>query len=200
LNPSIWKTRIFWTPEVCSPVLLIRPGQQITYNARYRPAVLLGHLYILGAPSGRGCTSHEKTGNQPVVEGNQEKQNRIMTSVLTHSEALPKRLTEKDATKEEQYWSYFNGRYFTDVDISRPIIALAREIRDFYYKPFDEETQKYQMIGLGDSIHLATAIIYRADEFHTREKKTQWWKSWHSRTKVPHVKWKNCRAVGFENR
>ena len=94
-----------------------------------------------------------------------------MTSVLTHSEALPKKLTEKDATKEEQYWSYFNGRHFTDVDISRPIIALARDIRDFYYHPFDPETHKYQMIGLGDSIHLATAIIFKADALHTRDKK-----------------------------
>ena len=48
---------------------------------------------------------------------------------------------------------------------------LAREIRDFYYKEFDPVTHKYQMIGLGDSVHLATAIIFQATELHTRDKR-----------------------------
>lgn len=106
-----------------------------------------------------------------LLSDNQKKQNHIITSVLTHSEVLPKRHWPEDPQKEDVYWSYFQGRYFTDIEISRPIISLAREIRDFYYRDFDPVTQKYQMLGLGDSIHLATAIIYKATEFHTRDKR-----------------------------
>jgi hypothetical protein len=57
-----------------------------------------------------------------------------------------------------------------DIDISKPILNLAREIKDYYYEEGDTETGKpYRMMSTGDAIHLATAIVWEADEFHTRD-------------------------------
>lgn len=108
-----------------------------------------------------------------LLEDNGKKLNRIVTSVLTHTEAIPRKISATDATKEAQYWAYFNGVYFIDQEISRPVINLARAIRDFYFQEADPKTNKpYRIIGLGDSIHLATAIICDVDQLHTRDKKT----------------------------
>lgn len=107
-----------------------------------------------------------------ILQSNKEKQNRIITSALTHAEALPRKLNEFDAAKEVQYWSYFNGIYFADHEISRPVIGLARDIRDFYYKEADPKSgEPHRCLGLADAVHLATAIIARVDEFHTRDRR-----------------------------
>jgi predicted nucleic acid-binding protein len=106
-----------------------------------------------------------------LLEDNRDRKNRIVTSTITHAEALPTKLTAFDAEKEDQYWSYFNGIYFADHEVSRQVIALARHIRDYYYRAKNIEAgTPYRMLGLGDSIHLATAIVIEADEFHTRDK------------------------------
>lgn len=42
----------------------------------------------------------------------------------------------------------------------------AREIREFYYR--DDAAGK-KIMDAGDAVHLATATIYGAPEFHTRD-------------------------------
>ncbi len=107
-----------------------------------------------------------------LLEDNRDKKNRIITSTLTHAEALPRKITITDATKELEYWSYFNGVFFIDAEVSRQVIALARDIRDFYFREADPKSGiTHRMLGLGDAIHIATAIIADVDEFHTRDKK-----------------------------
>lgn len=114
----------------------------------------------------------KKRAIQRILAENKDKQNRIMTSVLTHSEAIPKKITLIEAEKEALYWSYFDGQYFLDVEISRQIINLSREIKDYYFKEADPKLGlSYQMLGTGDAIHIATAIVYGATEFHTRDKR-----------------------------
>lgn len=106
------------------------------------------------------------------LQDNKNKENRIITSVLTHAEALPRKLNANDLNKEEQYWSYFNGIYFIDAEITKQVVALARDIRDFYFQEADIKTSvPCRMLGLADAVHIATAIVANVDEFQTRDGK-----------------------------
>jgi PIN domain len=107
---------------------------------------------------------------QRLLTENKEKKNRIITSIISHVEVLPKKLTAADATKEEKYWGYYDDRYFIDIELSRNIINLARDIKDYYFVPADPTRSiPGKMMSTGDAIHVATAIIYKVDEFHTRD-------------------------------
>lgn len=101
------------------------------------------------------------------LEQNKQKRNRICTSVITHTEVLPKKL---DKTLEQRYWEKFQSLYFFDIEIDRNVISLAREIKDYYFNPGDPVGVNYKMLSTGDAIHLATAIIHQVNEFHTRDK------------------------------
>lgn len=121
---------------------------------------------------GEVSTPARKRATKRFLDENKAKQNRIVTSVLTHTEAIPRKLVADDGTKEALYWSYFNGIYLIDQEITRPMINLAREIRNFYFQEADPKAGiPYRMLGLGDAIHLATAIVLGVDEFHTRDKR-----------------------------
>lgn len=104
----------------------------------------------------------------------------ILTSSATHLEVLPQKMTEKDAAAESAYLSLFDAEKFFEYQIGTNVILLAREIRDYYYRPAVASVPKSKgvnaipaqpakMMDLGDCIHLATAIIEKADEFHTRD-------------------------------
>lgn len=107
-----------------------------------------------------------------LLDENARHENRIITSTITHIEVLPKKLNQRDAAKEAEYWTYYDGRWFLDVEPNRNIINLAREIKDFYYEPDDPVAGKgHRMMSTGDAIHLATAIVYEVDVLHTRDGK-----------------------------
>ena len=109
---------------------------------------------------------------QQLLDDNKGKKNRIVTSVLTHAEAIPRKLTASDANAEAEYWGYFNGIYFLEQEVTRPIMLLARYLRDYYFMEGDATKNiHYRMLGLGDAIHLASAIVGEVDEFHTRDKR-----------------------------
>jgi predicted nucleic acid-binding protein len=111
-----------------------------------------------------------KAAIQAILDKNKNGQNLIMTSVITHLEVLPKKLKDKDVDDEKQYLALFDGKRFIDVEVSRNILMRAREIRDFYYRPANAKLQtKSKNMDAGDAVHLATASIYGAAEFHTRD-------------------------------
>jgi hypothetical protein len=104
----------------------------------------------------------------------------ILTSSATHLEVLPQKMNEKDAAAESAYLSLFDAEKFFEYQIGTNVILLAREIRDYYYRAevpavpkskgvAAKPRQAPKMMDLGDCIHLATAIIEKADEFHTRD-------------------------------
>jgi hypothetical protein len=109
---------------------------------------------------------HLKQGLDDLLDQNAKRENKICTSVITHLEVIPKKL---DATTEGRYWGQFQSTSMFDVDLDRNILALARHIKDYYYKPKDDAGD-YRMMSSGDAIHLATAIIHKVDAFHTRDK------------------------------
>ena len=98
---------------------------------------------------------------------NKERLNRICTSAVTHMEVIPAKLP---LGKEQEYWGLFNSVYFYDIPIDRSVVALSREIRAFYYQSQTGDVQA-KIMGLGDAIHLATAVIEEADVFYTRDGK-----------------------------
>lgn len=105
-----------------------------------------------------------------ILEQNKKGQNVIFTSAVSHLECLPKKLTGDDVGREAVYKSMFGTRFFYDVPIDAQTIALARDIRDFYFKEADPKSgENHKMMGLGDAIHLAAAIIGGASEMHTRD-------------------------------
>ena len=100
---------------------------------------------------------------------NKQKRNRICTSAITHLEVLPKKL---EKTLEQTYLDKFQSLYFFDIEVDRNVITLAREIKDYYYEAASDGGG-YKMLSTGDAIHLATAIIHEATEFHTRDKNSK---------------------------
>lgn len=112
--------------------------------------------------------STKKAAIDDLIADNEKKANLIITSVISHLEVLPEKLTEKGVSDEQDYLGLFDGVHFVDVELSTNIMLRAREIRDYYYSPPDGG-QGFKMMDLGDCIHLATACVNGVKEFHTRD-------------------------------
>ena len=106
---------------------------------------------------------------EDILNDNKDRKNIIITSVITHAEVIPKKLTVKDDEAEKTYLSMFDAKKIVDVDINRNVITLARHIKDFYYRPKEDGSGGQWVMDTGDAIHIATAIINEVDEFHTRD-------------------------------
>ena len=85
---------------------------------------------------------------------------KIVTSVLTQVEVLQSRLPVGV------------GHLFLDlmkrltrIGTDTKVASLAHDIRDYYMMRATEHGGK--TLSTPDAIHLATAILYRVDEFHT---------------------------------
>lgn len=114
-------------------------------------------------------TPTKRAAVEEILIANLNNENLIVTSVITHLEVLPAKLEGKKADAAAKYMKLFDGKRYLDVEISANILMRARDIRDFYFKPADLSGHGGKMMDLGDAIHLATATIYGAGEFHTRD-------------------------------
>ena len=79
----------------------------------------------------------------------------LITSVITRLEILQSK-TPEEAFKKLA--SMFDGAFKVMVQVSPPIVDEAYQIRN-----------AFPGLSVPDCLHLATAIIYEADEFHTRD-------------------------------
>ncbi|HVI32060.1 type II toxin-antitoxin system VapC family toxin [Phenylobacterium sp.] len=111
--------------------------------------------------------AHKAQAVTDILDENKQRRNRICTSVITHSEVVPKKI---GGNAEQRYWDCFGSTFFYDVEVDRSAILLAREIRDYYYRP-PEDSGGYRLMGTPDALHLAAAILNGAAEFHTRDGK-----------------------------
>lgn len=127
------------------------------------------------------CMFYEVLGNEQVdsrkrakideiLAANEKEENLIVTSVISHLEVLPDKLEGKGVTDANDYLSLFDAVHFAELEISANILLRAREVRNHYYKPPDSNGHGGKMMDLGDAIHLATASIFSATEFHTRDR------------------------------
>jgi predicted nucleic acid-binding protein len=81
----------------------------------------------------------------------------MMTSVLTRTEVLESSLPSH---AQNLFNKIFDRPNVVSVDLTAPISDLAHSIRDYY-------RQNGRSLKTPDSIHLATAINHKVDEFHT---------------------------------
>lgn len=96
-----------------------------------------------------------------ILQENKQRKNVIFTSTITIAELLQGKIDEE---AEARFQEALQRSNLVTIDVDPPIAEEARRIRDFY---FNENGQTGKTVCTPDAIHLATAIIYRADEFHT---------------------------------
>jgi predicted nucleic acid-binding protein len=104
--------------------------------------------------------SGEMDGVREVIARTKRREATIITSVLTLVEALESRLP----VGMERLFKDLLKRVHR-ISMDSKVAELAHDIRDYYMvrtKEFGGKT-----LSSPDAIHLATAILYRADEFHT---------------------------------
>ena len=86
----------------------------------------------------------------------------LMTSVLTITEITVVKTPAGTDTLLEEVMQRPN---FSKVSVDIRVAKLARDMRNYYLVRKTEFGGK--TLTVPDSLHLATAILYRADEFHT---------------------------------
>lgn len=89
-----------------------------------------------------------------------------MTSVLTITEITVAKIPAGTDTLLDTTLQRPN---FTKVSVDIKIARMARDLRNHYLNR--PEQYKGKTLSVPDSIHLATAIVYRANEFHTFDEK-----------------------------
>ncbi len=103
----------------------------------------------------------EMAGVREVIEKNRKREVRLMTSVLTLTEVL----ASKIPVGLENLYKGLIMRRVNRIGMDIKVAQLAHDIRDYYAQRATENGGK--ILSTPDAIHLATAILYRADEFHT---------------------------------
>jgi predicted nucleic acid-binding protein len=94
-----------------------------------------------------------------IAKDNFEKKNVIITSTITFVEVLSSTLSEEN---ERKFRRSFRHQDHIAYDVDPPIAMKARELRDRFMKHPSNKS-----LSTPDAIHLATAIIYKSDEFWT---------------------------------
>lgn len=102
----------------------------------------------------------EMDGVREVVARAKRREVKIMTSALTLVEVL-------DSKLPVGMDNLFKGmmRRVRMISMDTKIAGVAHDLRDYYASRPSEFGGK--LLATPDAIHLATAILYRADEFHT---------------------------------
>lgn len=71
-----------------------------------------------------------------------------------------------DAAIRATYDRFLRRSNVHSIDVDIRVAETARELREYYRADTPELFGKRQL-GIADAIHLATAILYKVDEFHT---------------------------------
>jgi len=98
----------------------------------------------------------EMDGVREVIERSKRRDAKIVTSTLTSIEVLSSKIPAGMKT-------LFDGlmKRISRLGMDTKVASLAHDLRD-YYALLGGKT-----LSTPDAIHLATAILYRVDEFHT---------------------------------
>jgi predicted nucleic acid-binding protein len=102
----------------------------------------------------------EMDGVREIIDRAKRREVKIITSTLTTVEVLQSRLPAGMV----RLFSDFMKR-ITRISMDIKVANIACDIRDYYQKQKDNNGGK--LLSTPDAIHLATAIMYRATEFHT---------------------------------
>lgn len=103
----------------------------------------------------------EMDGVREYIQRLNKRQISIMTSVLTVTEISVAKIPAGTESLLDQVMQRPN---FTRISVDMRIATLARDLRNFY---INKNVPSGLTLTVPDSLHLATAILYRATEFHT---------------------------------
>jgi predicted nucleic acid-binding protein len=104
--------------------------------------------------------SGEMDGVREIIERSKRREVRLMTSTLTSVEVL----SSKIPTGFDTLFASLLKR-ISRVAVDIKVASMAHDLRNYYASRPQEFSNK--TLSTPDAIHLASAIIYRADEFHT---------------------------------
>lgn len=104
--------------------------------------------------------SGEMDGVREVIARHRRREIKIVTSVITQVEVLESKIPVGMNNIFVEFLRRLN-RVSVDVKVA----SLAHDLRDYYTLRADQNGGR--TLSTPDAIHLATAILYRADEFHT---------------------------------
>jgi predicted nucleic acid-binding protein len=108
----------------------------------------------------------EMAGVREVIARSKRREVTIATSVITTTEALESSLP---AGMDTLFFGVL--RRTQQIGVDSKIARLAHDLRNWYATRAAEFNNK--TLGVADALHLATAIIYRADEFHTFDRRNR---------------------------
>jgi len=131
------------------------PGRPLYY---WDTCLFLAWIQDEQRPSG------EMAGVREVIARAKRRDALIMTSVLTITETLQSKIP---AGVETLFHGLMQKVERKSIDIK--IARLAHDLRDYYSQR--SGSAEGRTLSTPDALHLATAIMYRADEFHTFDAK-----------------------------
>jgi predicted nucleic acid-binding protein len=102
----------------------------------------------------------EMDGVREVIARHKRREVRLVTSVLTRVEVLQARIPAGVGTSFTDLL-----KRMTQLGIDTKVASLAHDLREHYV--INAATYGGKTLSTPDAIHLATAIHYRVDEFHT---------------------------------
>jgi predicted nucleic acid-binding protein len=115
--------------------------------------------FIAWLDGGKGHPTEVIAGLDDIANEVHENRASLCTSVLTQTELLQGMM---DGEQINRLQNLLKRRNVVPISVDGRIAQRASEIRNYY-------NQRGIKISTPDSIHLATAIIYKADEFHTMD-------------------------------
>jgi predicted nucleic acid-binding protein len=113
--------------------------------------------FIAWINGGKGHSKDVIEGLDAIAREVTENRAILCTSVITETELLQGKISSEQTDKLQDL---FKRRNVVLISVDSKIARMASEIRNYY-------SQKNINIKSPDSIHLATAIMYAADECHT---------------------------------
>ena len=114
--------------------------------------------WLMSSKSSR--TSEEMNGISSVAQLIDKNQAILVASSIVRIEILACTLYEET---QEKLTQLFMRKNFQEIAVDKRIASLAHDIRNFY----QQEKQNAINIKTPDAIHLATAIHYQVNQFHT---------------------------------
>lgn len=104
--------------------------------------------------------SGDMAGVREIIERHKRRECRLVTSVLTSVEVLSAKLP---AGMDRLFGDLM--KRITRISVDMKCASLAHDIRNYYTARAEEHGGK--TLSTPDALHLATAVLYRVDEFHT---------------------------------
>jgi predicted nucleic acid-binding protein len=106
----------------------------------------------------------EMEGIQEQVDSFEKGEIVLTTSVVTLTEMLDLK-NKLSAAVQRKFQAFFYRRDLIRVGVDIRVAELARDLRDHYF--LENQKDGLPTIGLGDAIHLASALHIKADRFIT---------------------------------